>query len=128
MTVANNALIYNLALIGTPIFDNLAAGPASAQGTATRMLGEMNRVTTSVSNGSCILGSSNTGDAASMTFVVNDSPNAILVYPFTGEFNNGTVNATLSIPAGQCGFFIRVTNDIAVKNATSPGWRSNVVA
>lgn len=123
MSLANNALLLNMALLGTPLYDNLVGGPAAAQATALPLPGEMNRVTAGAANQSFILRSIRTAEASTLTILVNDGPNACQVFPAVGENQNGVANAALSIPAGQSGFFVLVPNKLG-----GPDWRSNVVA
>lgn len=108
MSVANDALLYNLAITGFPVTDGLVAGPANAQGTAVSIIGELARCISAVANGSFILKSSLSNEAPPLVFVVNDSANTIKVFAFAGENLNGSLNAALSIPSGQSGIFIRV--------------------
>jgi hypothetical protein len=55
-----------------------------------------------------ILRQGDAGTASRFTFVFNDSANAIIVFSAVGEKHGGVTNGSLSIPAGQCGFFFRV--------------------
>jgi hypothetical protein len=123
MSLANTALLFNMGLLGTPLYDNLLGGPAAAQATALPLPGEMNRVTAGANNQSFILRSIKSGEASTMTVVVNDGPNACQVFPAVGENQNGVANAALSIPAGQSGLFVLVPNKLG-----GPDWRSNVIA
>ena len=123
MSVANTALLYNLGLLAFPVTDDLTAGPASTQNGAPVLNGELCRCVSSGVNGSFMLKSLLTQDAPPLVFVVNDSPNTIKVYPFTGENVGGSGNSPLSIPAGQSGIFISVPN---AKGGTQD-WRSAVI-
>lgn len=123
MSLANLGLIYNLALLATPILDNQATGPASAQTTALPVAAEAIRVTSSAANGSLILRSIKTGEASTMTFVINDSANTIVVFPSVGESLNGTTNASISIAAGVSGLFVFVPQKLG-----GPDWRGNTIA
>ena len=109
MSTANDALLVALGQEGIQVYDCLGA-PNTAQATATKCIGQANRFTTSVAGGSAaaVLPSVVSNEAQFMVFVINDTPNTIKVFPFTGENNNGAGNGTLSIPAGQSGIFIRV--------------------
>jgi hypothetical protein len=108
MSTANDALLYNLAISGFPVTDDAGAPNANSQSTGTPVVGDLLRVVTSVSNGSVTLKSSVSNDAPPLCFVVNDSPNTIKVYPFSGESLNGTLNLALSVPSGQSGIFVRI--------------------
>lgn len=129
MSLANSALLNTLAIfLSTPLQDDeTAGGPGNVttQAGATAIIGEAVRVTRGPTIGnSLVLKSVLSGDASPMTFVVNDGPNSINVYPAPGEFNNGTQNQVLAVPAGQSGIFIRVPNNLA---GSSSGWRSAVI-
>lgn len=121
MGIANTSLIYNLGLIGTPIIDNVAVLSTTVP---TPVAGELIRVVTSIASGLLVLKSILTGEAAALTFVVNDSPNSIIVKPFTGELQNGVANQGLTIPAANSGIFIRVPDNVLAGG----DWRSNVIA
>lgn len=111
MSLSNDSLLEALGQEGYTIYDGLAAPNASSQNTATKLIGQACRVTTSVANGSLILPSILSNEASPLVYVINDSPNAVLVYPFlssvTPEKMNTTNNASLSIPAGGWGHFIK---------------------
>jgi hypothetical protein len=127
MTVANTALLYNLGLTQFPVYDDLASTVVSSQVGATQLIGEACRVTSAVANGSFILKSLLTLDGPPLVFVINDSAQAIRVYPFLSvpspESVNGSANSFLSIPTGQSGIFISVPN---AKGATQD-WRAAVI-
>jgi hypothetical protein len=110
MSAANDALLLALAQDGYPLVDDLAA-PNTTQQLATRCFGVVSRFTTSTASAtaSAILPSLNTNEAPPIMFVINDSPNTIRTYPFTGETEGGVANAALSIPAGQSGIFVKIT-------------------
>jgi hypothetical protein len=112
MSQTNDALLYNLALSGFPVNDNISCPNASSQATATRATGDAVRVTNSVANGSMILPSILSQEAPPLIFVINDSPNAIKVYPFLStvspESMNTTNNAALTIAAGGWGMFVKI--------------------
>lgn len=129
MSVANDALLAVLGQQGFPVNDNLAAPNASSQTTATRCGSSINRFTTGVANGSAVLPSSVSNEAEPITFVINDTPNAIKLFPFSGENQGGVLNAFLSIPAGQAAIAIRVPAQIG-KGGGGGGtldWRSAVI-
>jgi|SRR5579883_1934261 len=107
MSLANDSLLANLALQGFAVTDNQAA-QNTAQATGTSIVGDLFRVTTAVNNGACVLKSSISNEASPLVFVVNDSASTIKVYPAVGESMGGTTNASLSIPSGQSGIFVRV--------------------
>ena len=123
MSAANLGLIYNLALLGTPLLDNQATASAGTQAAALPVLGECVRVTSSAASGSMILKNITTGEASTMTFVINDSANTIVVFCAVGETLNGTTNASLSIGAGVSGLFVFVPQKLG-----GPDWRANTIA
>jgi hypothetical protein len=125
MSVANDALLVQLAQNGFPIVDDLAA-PTSAQGTATKCIGQVSRFTTAVANGAAILPSLLSLEATGLIFVVNDTPQTIKVFPFTGETEGGVANQSLSIATGTSGIFIAVTAAKTAKGGgVAPGSFSN---
>jgi hypothetical protein len=127
MSLANSALLNSLALEGWTFDDDqTAGGPAAStvQAGATAVIGNGIRTTRGAAGTSVIMKSVLSGDAAPITFVVNDGPNSINAFPAVGEFNNGTVNQVLAVPAGQSAIFVRVPNNLA---GSSSGWRSAVI-
>lgn len=124
MSLANQALLYNLGLLGTVCDDDLVGGPASTQSGATVVKGECARCTTSILNGSFVLKQITTGEAMALTFVINDAANAIKVFCHPGENLGGVANASLTIPAGQSGIFVRVPNSLQSAGAD---WRAAVI-
>lgn len=131
MSVANNALLYNLGLLGTPVDDNqvAAAGITCASTPNARQVGavirsELTRFTraTDPTNNAALLKSISTGEAAALTFVINDAPNPIQVFCASGEKLNGSTNGSLSIPAGQSGIFVRVPNNLG-----GADWRASAI-
>lgn len=123
MSLANTALRFNIALLGTPIVEGVATGPAAAQATALPVVAEAVSVLASAANGSLIMKSIKSGEASTMVFVINDSPNSIQVFCASGENMNGVANAQLTIPTGQSGLFVMVPNKLG-----GPDWRANVIA
>jgi hypothetical protein len=100
--------------------ENEVPGPASAQATAVPIRGNFMRCTQSILNGSFILKSIATRDAPNLVLVVNDSPNAVLVYAFVGDNMNGSANGSLSVAAGSFAFFCRVDS--------TGDWRSAAIS
>jgi hypothetical protein len=134
MSVANDALLVALGQNGFPVFDNQSA-PTTTQGTATRCIGQVTRFTASVAGGSAaaVLPSLLSEEVQGMLFVINDTPNTMKVFPFTGETEGGVANQSLSIPTGQSGVFISVTAAKTGKGGgIAPGsftndWRAAVI-
>jgi hypothetical protein len=124
-TVTNTFLYHfrNLPQFGG-MLDNRQPGPASAQGTATPLTAAATQVTQSVASGSLILKSILDGNAQSWVIVVNVSGQTVLIYPAAGENLGGTLNASLSVPSGQCAIFLPVLN--AVPGGGGPDWRCAV--
>lgn len=130
MSVANDALLVTLGQNQFPVYDGLSSTVAVQAG-ATRLTGAVNRVTGSalqVANAAFILPPMASLEAdSSMVFVVNDSAQTIKVFPNTGETQNGTLNASLSIGPGTSGIFIRVYGASIGKgggNTQTNDWRS----
>ncbi len=132
MTIANDSLMQQVATLGITITDNMGAA-ATTQATATPLVNEVNRFTTANAGGTgaAILKSSLTNEAPPLCFVVNDSPYTIKIFPAIGEYQGGVLNASLSIPSGQSGIFVRVPPALATKGGnTGTGigdWRSAVI-
>lgn len=108
MSAVNTSLMGHLARAGMFLTDNLSAGPAASQATAIPVISQNSRVLVSAANGSVQLPDQLTNVAPNMMFVLNDSPNAINVYPFAGQNMNGVANAALTIAAGGFAFFCRL--------------------
>jgi hypothetical protein len=136
MSLANLSLIYHLGLLNTPLDDDRTAfAGGTLQANAAPILGEFTRFTiakdatggvgTVTNRNSAVLKSILTGDAATWTFIVNDSPNYIQVFCAPGENMNGVLNASFAIPPGQSGSFLRVPNHIAT---AGPDWRPSLIA
>jgi hypothetical protein len=54
--------------------------------------------------------------------VINDGVNAMSVYSWPGDTLNGTLNASLSVPAGSVGIFIKVDTGALLD------WRGAVIS
>lgn len=122
MSLANQALLNSLGITNFWVTDDDIFLPnVTIQAGAHPIRGETVRVTQASAGSSMLLKSVLSGDAAPLTFVINDSAVSINVFPAVGEQNNGVTNAVLAIPAGQSGIFVRVPNNLA---GSSSGWRS----
>ena len=121
MSVTNLAVMR---MIGGANFE-LAAGPAAAQATATRLNNTLCRCTRGVATGSFILPSILSGEANQEIWLVNDTAGALNVYPAVGEKNGGTLNAAVSVASGAAAVFIPVLN--ITNNPSSTDWRNGVV-
>jgi len=129
MSLGNDTMMWNLVQLGITISDNQSLA-ATGQTAAVRVIGQAYRVTKSVANGSCVLGSRLSGEGNELTIVINDSANTIVVWTWPNENMSGVLNSNLSIPAGQSGIFFPVP--VAVPRAglanTNPiDWRCAVV-
>jgi hypothetical protein len=127
MSLSNQAVLNSAGLQGWAFFEDISGGPTGAstvQAGATPVRGEGLRITKGIANGSVIMKSVLSGDAAPMAFIVNDGANAVNFFPAVGEFNNGVVNQVLAVPAGQSLLAIRVPNNLA---GSSSGWRSTAI-
>ncbi len=133
MTVANDSLLINLGLNQFPVVDDLVT-TTTTQATAIRCPGQVNRFIKVVATGAAALPSLLSIEAPTIVFVINDdAAQALKVFPTTGETLNGTLNANLSIPAGQSGIFIAVTAaKVGKGGGFAPGsfandWRSAII-
>jgi hypothetical protein len=132
MSIPNDALLVALGQEQFPVLDGQSANNTT-QATASKCPGSVTRFTIVASGGAAVMPSLLTGEAGPIAFVINDGVNALLVYPFTGETRNGTLNSALSIPAGQSAIFIKVTaSQIAKGGGIAPGsfandWRSAII-
>lgn len=127
MSLGNLALLDAIGLLGVNTDDNRTAGGATGvttQAGASSIVGQCTRFTVGGTNFSCVLKPVLSGDGAPMCWIVNDTAAAINTYPAPGEFNNGTQNLAISIPAGQSLFCVRVPNKLG---GASAGWRTTVV-
>jgi hypothetical protein len=104
----NTSLIGHLGRHGYTLDDARTTGPASTQATAAPLLSSATRFTGSVANGSAILGDMLTNNKnETLVYVVNDSPNSIVVYPFGSQTINGGTTP-LTIAAAGFGLFVRI--------------------
>lgn len=130
MSLANDSLLLALAQEGFTT-QECTAPDANAQGKGVRVNSTVMRVVAGVSNGSITLGSLLSNDAASpLGWIVNDSPNTIKLFPFTGESQNGVANASLSIATGAAAFYYKEPASTG-KGGGSTGttnWHSSAVS
>jgi hypothetical protein len=124
---ATNTVLRTVTLpaLGFAVMDDLILLSSTSQGTAQPVLGECSRVTSAPLNGALILREGDAGSAAPLTFVVNDSSQSIKVFAAAGENLNGTLNGSLSIPASQAGYFVRVPR---AAGASTPDWRAGTIS
>lgn len=131
MTVATDAVRAFLIQLGATLDDDMVALVGGAQSSAPRLKSEGNRFTkVATAADSCQLPNILTGEAAGTArIVINDTANALAVFPSAGESINAlAVNLALSVPAGQSGIFIPpapATSGGAT--VTLPVWRAAVI-
>ena len=128
LSIANTSALLGFALMGNfPVNDNQIGLAAGTQANATPLMASLTRAVQGAANASFQLKSILSGEAGAQTLVVvvNDTPGAIVVFPAVGERQNGVANASLSIPSGNTGIFIKVP---VWMNGGLAEWRSNVVA
>jgi hypothetical protein len=106
MSVVTDQLLNTLPSLNVFLYDDLSAMNATAA-TGQILRGNANRVTRSVAAGAAVLPSLATIDAPQYMFVVNDSPNAISVFPQGADTLMGAA-AAISVPAGQAAFLLSV--------------------
>lgn len=136
MSTANDALLLALGINGRfPVFDNMSATASNTtQATAIVCNSPVNRFTVVSGAGVAVLPSVLSEEADPIAFVINDGANALPVFPATGETRNGTLNSSLSVPAGQAAIFIKVNAaQIGKGGGLAPGsllndWRSAIIA
>lgn len=132
MSVANDALLIALGQNGFPVLDDQSA-PNTTQATATRVTGQVTRFIVVPASGAAVLPALISLEAQSIVFVINDGANALAVFPATGDTRNGTLNSSLSVPAGQSAIFIKVqAASVGKGGGIAPGsfsndWRSAVI-
>jgi hypothetical protein len=80
----------------------------NTQAGAYAVKGECVRVVSAPTNASLIMREGSAGDASPVTFIINDSPNTVVVWPAVGEAMNGVTNGNLPIPASQYAFMQRI--------------------
>jgi hypothetical protein len=130
MSLANDSLLVAVAASG---FTNQeVTAPNTAQGSATRVSEQVIRIIAGVSNGAVVLPSILSGEAGSLPlgWVINDSPNTIKIFPFTGESQNGVVNQSLSVSSGAAAFYYKepaATGKGGGQTGTT-NWHSNTVS
>jgi hypothetical protein len=107
MSLVNDSL---LVMLGQEGFTNqeCTAPNANSQNTGFRATAPVLRVTGGVANGSVVLPSQLSNEAANpIGWIINDSGNTIKLFPASGENQNGTLNASLSISNGQSAFYFK---------------------
>jgi hypothetical protein len=129
MTALTNKTLLQVTLpyLGYPVLDDAIFVPAVAtQNGAHPVRGEAVRITAvPVDASSMILREGDAGSASPLTFVINDSPNHVLVFAAAGESLNGALNGSISIAASQSAWFMRVPRS---SGAAVPDWRAGVIS
>lgn len=129
MSIANDSLLFALAQQGYT--NQEVQANATTQATAARVYSQVCRVTASVSNGAVVLGSLLSNEADNVLgWVVNDSPNSIKLFPFTGESQNGSANGSLTIATGTAAFYYKEPTTTGKGGGTqgTNNWHSSTVS
>jgi hypothetical protein len=109
MSAANDALMRVLGEAGFALDDDVFLTAANTnQATGYPIKSEVTRITASPANGALVMKQSASGDMPPIFWIINESGQTIKAFPFTGELQGGVANASLSIPNGQAGIFIRI--------------------
>jgi hypothetical protein len=120
MSQQNNDYLFEI--LGTQGFTSgedimlFAGAPTSQQG-AYPIKGQMHRIVAcSVANASLVLKSVLSNDNPQLVFLINDSPNTLVVFPFksfaagsppdVGESVNGVVNGSFSLTSLNAAIFV----------------------
>ncbi len=123
---------------GWPVSDDIyiaAAAPTSQAG-GQPVKGSCHRIlqagNVGTAGASITMKSIKTFEAPSMVWIINDSPNAVLVFCGAGDNMNGAANGSLSVGAATAAVFCRVPAQIKRKGGTvSAGtldWRASTIA
>jgi len=134
MSLANDSLLAALGQEGVNLSDDdivIAAG-MNTQANSYAIKGQAVRVASAPANGALQLKSLLSNEAPYMWWVINDSGQTIVVFPFLStafpEKQGGVNNAGLSIPAGQSGYGFKVSQTTRGGGATNTvDWRSAVI-
>ena len=121
MSVTNNAI---RAALGAGV--EVVAGPAAAQGTATKLTNAFCRAIGGVATGSFILPSILSGEATRPITLVNDTAVAVGVFPAVGEKINGTLNTSIAVAAGASVILYPVLNSV-LNYPSTLDWRGAVI-
>lgn len=131
MTASTDALRSYLVQLLTALNDNMVALAGGAQSSSPRLSAEASRFTkVATAADSCQLPNLGTQEAQGLArIVINDTANALAVFPAAGESINALgANTALSIPAGQCGiFFPSVPPYGGGATAIVTNWRAAVI-
>jgi hypothetical protein len=128
MSAVNIAAIFCAGTDLNPIHDDLL-GAGTTQAGATPIRQRVSRVIGGAGNSGLVLPAIGTGEATiSPYWVINDGPNTIKVYCALGEKMNTSLNASLSLTAGQTGVFIPVGNQIAAAANAPLDWKSAAIS
>lgn len=130
MTASTDAVRAFIVLLGATLDDDMVALVGGAQSSSPRLRSEASRFTkVATAADSCQLPNLGTQEAGGMTrIVINDTANALAVFPSAGESINAlAANTALSIPAGQAGIFIPGAQPTGGATATLTNWRAAVI-
>lgn len=136
--VQNDSIAYICAANGFTIEDAVYLANASSQGSGFRIKQNVTRVVKAVSNGSLVLPDMATKEASNLgiIWVINDSPNPIVVYPMAAptavDTLNGSTSNTLSITTLRTGIIFLVDSTKLSRSGgyASPtlDWRATLIA
>lgn len=115
---------------GGSVDDNKTALAGGAQASSPRLLSRVTRFTKVVTAAdSCQLPNLGTLEAGGQCrIVVNDTANAVAVFPAVGETINAlAANTALSVPAGQSAIFVAGANLPLAAQAILTNWRAAVI-
>lgn len=131
MTVSTDAVRAFAANQQMSFEDNKTALAGGVQGTSPRLQAEVTRFTKVVTAAdSCQLPNLLSGEAQGVTrIVINDTANAVAVFPSTGESINALgANTALSVPAGQSAIFVAPAPGVSGGATTQlTNWRAAVI-
>jgi hypothetical protein len=119
MSTTTLALMSHLAKMGgTAAFqDNLKAGPAAAQATATPVIAAASRFTSSPgATASALLRDILTQECPDMHWVMNDTGATMNLYPFGSQTINGA-GTPLTIANGGFAFLVRIRANLDWRGA-----------
>lgn len=128
MTASTDAVRAMGVLLEASFEDNLVALAGGAQNTSPRLKAEVSRFTkVATAADSCQLPSiGSMENQGQPRIVINDTANAVAVFPAAGENINALgANTALSVPAGQSAIFVPPV--VGSTGATPTNWRGAVI-
>jgi len=123
--------VFGLGGPGAQMQRNINASVANNQATGFKIISEGNHVDQSVGTGSLVLPSVGSMEASTGVLIMNDTANALNLFPALGETINALgANASFSITAGQSAIAIRAGSPLGARGvATVSGlnWRVGLI-